>query len=128
MVTMTLVTVPLMDRVGRRLLHLLGLAGMFLMTILIIIAQGYNHSSPPREQTIKCHFKQKKLLFDNSLHSVGCTYASHIISDLADPNNYLCSSIRIRPFVFTENCHQGVEESCENMSATTEQKLLYLFF
>jgi MFS transporter, SP family, solute carrier family 2 (facilitated glucose transporter), member 1 len=39
MVVMTLVTVPLMDRVGRRLLHLLGLAGMCLMSILIIIAQ-----------------------------------------------------------------------------------------
>jgi SP family facilitated glucose transporter-like MFS transporter 1 len=40
MVTMTLVTVPLMDRLGRRFLHLLGLAGMFIMTILIIIAQA----------------------------------------------------------------------------------------
>jgi MFS family permease len=45
MVTMTLVTVPLMDRVGRRLLHLLGLGGMFIMTILIIIAQE-SHLQP----------------------------------------------------------------------------------
>lgn len=40
MVAMTLVTVPLMDRLGRRFLHLLGLGGMFIMTILIIIAQN----------------------------------------------------------------------------------------
>lgn len=45
MVSMTLVTVPLMDRLGRRLLHLLGLGGMFVMTILIIIAQNLSKSS-----------------------------------------------------------------------------------
>ncbi|KAK3577353.1 hypothetical protein CHS0354_008451 [Potamilus streckersoni] len=37
MVLMTLVTIPLMDRVGRRTLHLLGLGGMFLFSVLITI-------------------------------------------------------------------------------------------
>ncbi|GFR91170.1 solute carrier family 2 facilitated glucose transporter member 1 protein [Elysia marginata] len=33
MVLMTLVTVPLMDRAGRRTLHLAGLAGMMVLSI-----------------------------------------------------------------------------------------------
>merc|ERR1719322_1193356 len=40
MVSMTLVTIPLMDRLGRRVLHLVGLVGMCLMAILIVIAQN----------------------------------------------------------------------------------------
>ena len=56
MVTMTLVTVPLMDRfvttwhcelylvsctrLGRRVLHLSGLVGMFVMALLIVVAQN----------------------------------------------------------------------------------------
>ena len=40
MVGMTLVTIPLMDRLGRRVLHLLGLVGMCLMAVLIVIAQN----------------------------------------------------------------------------------------
>ena len=40
MVTMTLVTVPLMDRLGRRVLHLTGLGGMCIMSILIVIASN----------------------------------------------------------------------------------------
>ena len=40
MVVMTLVTIPLMDRLGRRVLHLLGLVGMCLMAVLIVIAQN----------------------------------------------------------------------------------------
>jgi len=40
MVTMTLVTIPLMDRLGRRVLHLTGLAGMCLMSVLIVVAQN----------------------------------------------------------------------------------------
>lgn len=40
MVVMTLVTVPLMDRVGRRALHLTGLAGMCAMAVLIVVAQS----------------------------------------------------------------------------------------
>jgi len=40
MVAMTLVTIPLMDRLGRRVLHLGGLAGMCAMAILIVIAQN----------------------------------------------------------------------------------------
>jgi SP family facilitated glucose transporter-like MFS transporter 1 len=39
LVAMTLVTVPLMDRLGRRVLHLGGLAGMCAMAVLIVIAQ-----------------------------------------------------------------------------------------
>lgn len=38
MVVMTLVTVPLMDKLGRRVLHLTGLAGMATMAILIVVA------------------------------------------------------------------------------------------
>jgi len=40
MVVMTLVTIPLMDRLGRRVLHLTGLAGMCLMAVLIVVAQN----------------------------------------------------------------------------------------
>lgn len=38
MVTMTLVSIPLMDRLGRRTLHLYGLAGMFLASIFLTIS------------------------------------------------------------------------------------------
>lgn len=37
MVTMTLITIPLMDRVGRRTLHLLGIGGMFIFSVLITV-------------------------------------------------------------------------------------------
>ena len=37
MVVMTIVTIPLMDRVGRRILHLVGLGGMFGFSILITV-------------------------------------------------------------------------------------------
>ncbi|XP_046364522.1 glucose transporter type 1-like [Haliotis rufescens] len=37
MVAMTLVTIPLMDRVGRRSLHLIGLGGMIVSSILITV-------------------------------------------------------------------------------------------
>jgi SP family facilitated glucose transporter-like MFS transporter 1 len=38
MVVMTLVTIPLMEKSGRRLLHLAGLAGMFVFSILMTIS------------------------------------------------------------------------------------------
>ncbi|XP_060600218.1 glucose transporter type 1-like [Ruditapes philippinarum] len=38
MIVMTVVSVPLMDRVGRRTLHLLGLGTMFIFTILITLS------------------------------------------------------------------------------------------
>lgn len=38
MVAMTLVTMPLMDRMGRRTLHLYGLGGMFIFSIFITIS------------------------------------------------------------------------------------------
>ncbi|XKL59246.1 hypothetical protein PGB90_000262 [Kerria lacca] len=38
MVTMTLITIPLMDRMGRRTLHLYGLGGMFIFSIFITIS------------------------------------------------------------------------------------------
>lgn len=38
MVTMTLVSIPLMDRAGRRTLHLYGLGGMFIFSIFITIS------------------------------------------------------------------------------------------
>ena len=40
MVGMTLLTIPLMDRLGRRVLQLTSLLGSLLMAILIIIAQN----------------------------------------------------------------------------------------
>jgi SP family facilitated glucose transporter-like MFS transporter 1 len=40
MTAMTLVTIPLMDKLGRRILHLVGLVGMCVMAILIVIAQN----------------------------------------------------------------------------------------
>lgn len=38
MVVMTLVSIPLMDRAGRRTLHLYGLGGMFIISICITIS------------------------------------------------------------------------------------------
>ena len=38
MVLMTLVSIPLMDRSGRRTLHLYGLGGMFIFSIFITIS------------------------------------------------------------------------------------------
>jgi hypothetical protein len=38
MVIMTLVSIPLMEKRGRRFLHLLGLGGMWLFSILMTIA------------------------------------------------------------------------------------------
>ena len=38
MVGMTLVSIPLMDRAGRRTLHLWGLGGMFIFSIFITIS------------------------------------------------------------------------------------------
>lgn len=35
---MTLVSIPLMDRTGRRTLHLYGLGGMFIFSIFITIS------------------------------------------------------------------------------------------
>ena len=42
MVFMTIVTIPLMDRVGRRTLHLIGLGGIILCSIMITIALNYS--------------------------------------------------------------------------------------
>lgn len=41
MLVMTLITIPLMDRIGRRTLHLTGLAGMFVFSILITITLSF---------------------------------------------------------------------------------------
>ena len=38
MVTMTFITIPLMDRLGRRILHLVGLAGIIACSIAITVA------------------------------------------------------------------------------------------
>jgi len=45
MVTMTLVTIPLMDRVGRRTLHLIGLFGIIVCSIMITIAFNQNEKN-----------------------------------------------------------------------------------
>ena len=44
---MTIITLPLMDRVGRRTLHLLGLGGMFVFSILITITLVLTVSTGP---------------------------------------------------------------------------------
>ena len=44
LVTMTLVTMPLMDRLGRRTLHFVGLAGIIFFSILITIALSLEES------------------------------------------------------------------------------------
>ena len=46
MVLMTLVSIPLMDRSGRRTLHLYGLGGMFIFSIFITISFLVKVSSP----------------------------------------------------------------------------------
>jgi SP family facilitated glucose transporter-like MFS transporter 1 len=51
MVAMTLVTIPLMDRVGRRTLHLVGLAGIILCSIMITIALNYSTASTKKTDT-----------------------------------------------------------------------------
>lgn len=38
MVTMTIVTIPLMDKLGRRTIHFVGMIGMIICSILITIA------------------------------------------------------------------------------------------
>lgn len=38
MVTMTIVTIPLMDKLGRRTIHFVGMIGMIVCSILITIA------------------------------------------------------------------------------------------
>ncbi|ESO81904.1 hypothetical protein LOTGIDRAFT_198401 [Lottia gigantea] len=43
MVVMTIVTIPLMDKVGRRTLHLAGLGGMFVSSILITVTLSLKH-------------------------------------------------------------------------------------
>lgn len=51
MVCMTLVSIPLMDRTGRRTLHLYGLGGMFIFSIFItisfLIKVSLNFGGPP---------------------------------------------------------------------------------
>ncbi|WAQ99525.1 GTR1-like protein, partial [Mya arenaria] len=47
MILMTLITVPLMDRVGRRSLHLLGLGGMFIFSVLITLCLSLTVGSIP---------------------------------------------------------------------------------
>lgn len=37
LVVMTIITIPLMDGAGRRTLHLIGLSGMFVFSILITV-------------------------------------------------------------------------------------------
>ena len=51
MVAMTLVTIPLMDRVGRRTLHLVGLAGIILCSIMITVALNYSATSTENKST-----------------------------------------------------------------------------
>lgn len=55
MFTMTLVTIPLMDVAGRRTLHLWGLAGMFVASILMTIAL-YTYRTTPVMSSLSVAF------------------------------------------------------------------------
>lgn len=44
MVVMTLITIPLMDRLGRRTLHMTGLAGMAVFSVLVTITLNFRVS------------------------------------------------------------------------------------
>ena len=44
LVSMTIITIPLMDRIGRRTLHLIGLGGIILCSIMITIALNYSNA------------------------------------------------------------------------------------
>lgn len=55
MVIMTLVSIPLMDRLGRRTLHLYGLAGMFLASIFLTISLLVKVSSTDSMSRFKVH-------------------------------------------------------------------------
>lgn len=52
MVAMTLLTMPLMDRMGRRTLHLYGLGGMFIFSVFITISFLTKVSLPPSVFTL----------------------------------------------------------------------------
>jgi len=52
MVVMTLVTIPLMDRVGRRVLHITGLTGMWFFAAFIVV--GQNIPSLPAGAVVIC--------------------------------------------------------------------------
>ncbi|XP_053387192.1 glucose transporter type 1-like [Mercenaria mercenaria] len=43
MIVMTIITIPLMDRLGRRTLHLIGLGGMFVFSILITLSLALSY-------------------------------------------------------------------------------------
>lgn len=43
MIVMTMITIPLMDKIGRRTLHLVGLGGMFIFSILITLSLALTH-------------------------------------------------------------------------------------
>jgi SP family facilitated glucose transporter-like MFS transporter 1 len=45
MVLMTIVSIPLMEKAGRRFLHLVGLAGMFVASIVLTVALTLQVSS-----------------------------------------------------------------------------------
>lgn len=58
MVNMTLVTMPLMDKTGRRTLHLYGLGGMFIFSIFITISLLITVSNYERENNNLKHMIQ----------------------------------------------------------------------
>lgn len=51
MVTMTFISIPLMERLGRRTLHLAGLAGIIICSTLIIIGTSNIETKPTVEQS-----------------------------------------------------------------------------
>ena len=69
MVGMTIVTIPLMDRAGRRTLHLCGLAGMFIFSIVFTITFSLNVSIPAIYLIQKMAMLGSKILHCEPLNS-----------------------------------------------------------
>ncbi len=63
MVIMTLISIPLMDRSGRRTLHLYGLGGMFIFSIFITISFLVKVQK-------SCEINRGSILFKNSLQEL----------------------------------------------------------
>lgn len=66
MVVMTIVIMPLMDRMGRRTLHLYGLGGMFIFSIFITIS----FLIKVRWSLFNLYFKDNKIRLLQKLFSV----------------------------------------------------------
>ncbi|KAG8225165.1 hypothetical protein J437_LFUL002865 [Ladona fulva] len=82
MVGMTLVSIPLMDRTGRRTLHLYGLGGMFIFSIFITISFLIKHQIVTKSQSPQCSitaFNFEFCLFKSRSSSYHEDYLDYLI-------------------------------------------------